>query len=77
MCDKHLEFGDEAQITAKKLTKREKFLADMNQVVPLQALINLIESDYPKTSSSNGGCTHYPLVMMVQIHSDAAVVLVA
>lgn len=32
----------------KRITKREKFLAEMAQVVPWQRLIDLIEPHYPK-----------------------------
>lgn len=32
----------------KRITKREKFLAEMEQIVPWQRLINLIEPHYPK-----------------------------
>jgi IS5 family transposase len=34
MGGKHLGFGDYEQTTAKKRTKREKFLAEMEKVVP-------------------------------------------
>jgi IS5 family transposase len=49
MGDNQLGFGDYEQSTAKKQTKREKFLAEMDNVVPWQALIDLIEPFYPKT----------------------------
>jgi len=39
---KQLGFGDYEQNTAKKQTKREKFLSEMDQVVPWDALTNLI-----------------------------------
>jgi IS5 family transposase len=42
MGGKQLGFGDYEQSTAKKQTKREKFLAEMEQVVPWQPLIDLI-----------------------------------
>lgn len=56
MSDRHLghrfaegfAYGDYEQSTAKKCTKREKFLADMDQVVPWQALIALIEPQLPQ-----------------------------
>ena len=38
-----LSFGDYEQSTAKKRTKSEKFLAEMEAVVPWRALIDLIE----------------------------------
>ena len=67
MGGKQLGFADYEQTTAKKRTKKEKFLADMDQVVPWQALIDLIEPHYPKTSSK-GGRPPYPLATMLRIH---------
>ena len=67
MGGKQLGFGDYEQTTAKKRTKREKFLAEMDQVVPWPALIALIEPHYPKTGSK--GCRPpYPLATMLRIH---------
>jgi IS5 family transposase len=40
--------------TAKKGTKREKFLAEMEALVHWQALLDLIELHYPKTSKKGG-----------------------
>ena len=68
MGGKQLGFGDYYdQTTAKKRTKMEKFLAEMDQVVPWQALIDLIEPVYPK-ASSKGGSPSYPLAKMIMIH---------
>ncbi len=67
MGGKQLGFGDYEQTTAKKRTKREKFLADMDQVVPWQALIELIDPYYPRTSNK-GGRPPYPLATMLRIH---------
>ena len=67
MGGKQLGFGDYEQTTAKKRTKREKFLAEMDQVVPWPALITLIEPHYPKTGSK-GGRPPYPLATMLRIH---------
>jgi IS5 family transposase len=67
MGGKQLGFGDYEQSTAKKRTKREKFLAEMDAVVPWQALIALIEPHYPRTSSK-GGRPPYPLATMLRIH---------
>jgi IS5 family transposase len=47
----HLGLIDYFQSAVKKRTKRERFLADMDKVVPWQALINLIEPLYSKISS--------------------------
>ena len=67
MGGKQLGFADYEQTTAQKRTKKEKFLAEMDQVVPWQALIDLIEPHYPKTSSK-GGRSPYPLATMLRIH---------
>jgi IS5 family transposase len=67
MGGKQLGFSDYEQTTAKKRTKREKFLAEMDAVVPWQALLDLIEPHYPKTSKK-GGRPPYPLATMLRIH---------
>ncbi len=67
MGGKHLGFSDYELTTAKKQTKREKFLSEMEEVVPWQALIDLIEPHYPKTSKK-GGRPPYPLATMLRIH---------
>jgi len=67
MGSKQLGFGDYEQTTAKKRTRRERFLAETEVVVPWKALIDLIESHYPKTSSK-GGRPPYPLETMLRIH---------
>lgn len=67
MGGKQFGFGDYEQTTAKKRTKRERFLAEMEAVVPWSALIDLIEPTYPKTSSK-GGRPPYPLETMLRIH---------
>jgi IS5 family transposase len=48
-------------------TRRERFLAEMEAVVPWSALIDLIEPQYPKTSSK-GGRPPYPRETMLRIH---------
>jgi transposase, IS5 family len=67
MGGKQLGFGDYEQATAKKRTRRERFLQEMEAVVPWKALIDLIEPCYPKTSSK-GGRPPYPLETMLRIH---------
>ena len=64
MGGKQLGFTDYELTTAKKRTKREKFLSEMEAVVPWQALIDLIE---PK-ASKKGGRPPYPLATMLRIH---------
>ena len=48
MGSKQLGFGDYEQSTAKKRTRRERFLAEMESVVPWKALIELIEPHLPQ-----------------------------
>ena len=67
MGGKQLGFGDYEQSTAKKRTKRERFLSEMEAVVPWQELLDLIEPHYPK-ASSKGGRPPYPLETMLRIH---------
>ena len=70
MGGKQLGFSDYEQATAKKRTKKEKFLAEMDQVVPWQPLLDLIEPIYLKVSSK-GGRPSYPLttMLMQQLYS--------
>jgi IS5 family transposase len=44
-------YGDYEQSTAIKRTRRERFLAEMESVVPWKALIELIEPHDPRISS--------------------------
>ena len=64
---KQLGFTDYEQTTATKHAKCEKFLDEMKQVVPWQALLPLIEPVYPK-ASSRVGCPPYPLDNMLSIN---------
>lgn len=54
MGGKQLGFLDDELTTAKKQTKWEKFLSEMEAVVPWQELIALIEPHYPKASKKGG-----------------------
>ena len=67
MGGKQLGFSDYELTTARKQTKREKFLSEMDVVVPWQALIELIDPHYPKTGKK-GGRPPYPLATMLRIH---------
>jgi transposase, IS5 family len=67
MGGKQLGFSDYELTTAKKQTKREKFLSEMDAVVPWAALIALIEPHYLK-ASKKGGRPPYPLATMLRIH---------
>ena len=51
----------------RKPTRREKFLAEMNVVVPWPELVAVIEPYYPKTSSA-GGRPPVGLERMLRIH---------
>ena len=51
----------------RKPTRREKFLAEMNTVVPWADLVALIEPYYPKASSA-GGRPPVGLERMLGIH---------
>jgi IS5 family transposase len=49
----------------KKQTKRERFLAEMEAVVPWAVLLGLIEPHYPKAGN---GRRPYPLAVMLRIY---------
>lgn len=67
MCRNQLRFGDDEQSTAKRRTKRDKFLSGIEKVVPWMALIALIEPQCAKTSSKCN-CPAYPLETMLRVH---------
>jgi IS5 family transposase len=67
MGGKPLGFGDDEQTTARRRTGRERFLSQMEAVVPWMALIDLIEPYDPKTSPK-GGRPPCPLATMLRIH---------
>lgn len=46
--ESQLSFGAREYSSKKKITRREKFLAEMEEVVPWKALVGLIEPHYPK-----------------------------
>jgi len=54
MGSKQLGFGESEQTTARKRTMKERFLVQMEAVVPWKALICLIEPHYPKAGSKGG-----------------------
>src|SRR5574337_192580 len=60
-----LSFGDLDLRRKRKPTRREKFLAEMDQVVPWDRLLGLIEPHYPK---GGNGRPPYPLATMLRIH---------
>ena len=67
MSGKQLGLTDHGQSAAKKRTKMEKFPAEMEKVVPWQAVVHLIKPYYPMTSSK-GIRPSYPWATMLQIH---------
>jgi IS5 family transposase len=62
---KQLTFSDAEYAGKRKQTRREVFLAEMDQVVPWAALLALIEPHYPKAGR---GRRPYPLATMLRIH---------
>jgi transposase, IS5 family len=65
----HLQLGftDYEQIHAKKRTRRQRFLDEMETTVPWEAFLALIEPVYHKPSSK-GGRPPIPLEVMLRIH---------
>lgn len=59
-----MSFSDFEYAGKRKQTRRERFLAEMEQVVPCAGLVALIEPHYPK----GGGRKPYPLETMLRIH---------
>ena len=64
---KQMTFASLAQASKKKVTRREKFLAEMEAVVPWMRLLALIEPHYPKMGS-RGGRPAIPLEVMLRIY---------
>ena len=60
-----LSFGDLDLRAKRKRTKRETFLAEMDQVVPWDRLLTLIAPHYPK---GGNGRPPYALATMLRIH---------
>ena len=60
-----LSFSDAEYLGKRKQTRRETFLAEMEQVVPWESLLALIEPAYPKAGK---GRRPYPLATMLRIH---------
>ena len=60
-----LSFSDAEHAGKRKQTRREVFLAEMEQVVPWKALLALIEPHYPKAGR---GRHPYALETMLRIH---------
>jgi IS5 family transposase len=62
---KPMSFADAEYASKRKQTRRERFLIEMDQVVPWKGLIALIEPYYPK---GGGGRPAYPLMAMLRVH---------
>ena len=61
-----LTFGDAETLGQRKRTRREIFLAEMEQVVPWQQLLGLVAPHYPV--SGRPGRQPYALATMLRIH---------
>jgi IS5 family transposase len=60
-----LTFGDAEYAGKGKTTRRERFLTEMDQVVPWKSLLGLIEPFYPEAGR---GRQPYPLDTMLRVH---------
>lgn len=60
-----MSFGDAEYAGKRKRTRREEFLAEMEQVIPWSSLLKLIEPFYP---IAGRGRHPYPLETMLRIH---------
>jgi IS5 family transposase len=60
-----MSFGDAEYNRKKKRTRREEFLAEMDQVVPWDSLLALIEPFYPVAGR---GRHPYPIATMLRVH---------
>ncbi|WP_223466943.1 MULTISPECIES: IS5 family transposase [unclassified Pseudomonas] len=62
---KQMTFADAEYAGKRKQTRKELFLIEMDQVVPWNGLIKLIEPFHPK---GEGGRPAYPLMTMLRVH---------
>ena len=62
---KQMTFADAEYAGERKQTRKERFLVEMDQVLPRKGLINLIEPHYPKDL---GGIPAYPFMAVLRIH---------
>ena len=60
-------FASLAHAAKKKVTRREKFLAEMELVVPWSRLLALIEPHYPKMGGKDGRPA-MPLEAMLRVY---------
>jgi IS5 family transposase len=66
-----MSFADAEYTDKLKQARRERCLIEMDQVVPWNGLITLIEPHYPK---GDGGRPAYPFLAMLHGLSDAELV---
>jgi IS5 family transposase len=64
---KETTFAGLAYTHKKKQTRREKFLSEMDQVIPWTDLCALIEPHYPKPTKTRGGRVPLPLMTKLRI----------
>lgn len=62
---KQITFAGAEYSNKRKQTRKELFLEEMEQVVPWNGLIGLIELHYPRVE---GGRLSYPLIAMLRVH---------
>jgi IS5 family transposase len=60
-----MSFADAEYAGKRKQPRRERFLIEMDQLVPWKGLVTLIEPNYPK---GDGGRPAYPLMAMLRVH---------
>jgi transposase, IS5 family len=63
---RQLSFADAEYAGKRKQTRRERFLAEMDRVVPWAALLAVIEPHYPRPPGA--GRRPYPLSTMLRVH---------
>lgn len=66
-----LSFSEAEFAGKRKVTRREKFLAEMERAVPWKVFAELVEPHYPKAGK---GRRPYPLEVILRIHFHAAIV---
>lgn len=64
---KQMTFSELDYLSKRKTTKKERFLSEMEAVVPFERLLSVIEPFYPK-ARSKGGRPAKPLAMMLRVY---------
>lgn len=65
---KQTTFASLAYATKGKRTRRERFLAEMDAVIPWARLVALIEPHYPKPTATRGGRVPLPLETKLRVY---------